>query len=80
MSTLTSTLDSSTIEEFKNQLRGELILPQDQGYDEARKIYNAMIDKRPGMIAKCANVADVISAVNFGRNNGITVSIRGGWP
>ncbi|MCG2459789.1 FAD-binding oxidoreductase [Flavobacteriaceae bacterium F89] len=68
----------SKIEEFKNLLRGELILPRDNNYDETRKVYNGMIDKRPDMIAKCKNTADVITAVNFGRENEMLVSIRGG--
>jgi len=71
-------LDHSLIEEFGNQLRGEIILPQDANYDEARKVYNGMIDKRPGMIAKCVDVADVIASVNFGRDNNLLVAVRGG--
>ena len=50
----------------------------DKEYDEARKLYNGMIDKRPLLIARCADVADVITAVNFGRDNGLLVAIRGG--
>ena len=73
-----ATLETSVIEEFKNQLRGELILPQDAAYDETRKVYNGMINKKPGMIAKCVDVADVITAVNFGRTNNLLVSVRGG--
>ena len=60
------------------QLRGELIQPSHARYDEARKVYNAMIDRRPALIARCADVADVIYAVNFGRDNGLTVAVRGG--
>ncbi|MGH3146526.1 MAG: FAD-binding oxidoreductase [Rubrobacter sp.] len=59
-------------------MRGELIQPGEDGYDEARKIYNGMIDKRPALIAYCADVADVISAVNFARENDVLVAIRGG--
>src|SRR6266540_4613484 len=66
------------IQEFRNALRGSLILPQDKEYNEARKVYNAMIDKRPLMIARCADVADVIACVNFGRENNICTAIRGG--
>src|SRR5260370_11460578 len=68
-------LDSSTL---KASLRGELIQPGDEGYDAARKVYNGMIGKRPALIARCADVADVIATVNFGRENGLLVSIRGG--
>jgi FAD/FMN-containing dehydrogenase len=67
-----------TLDEFKTSLRGELIQPGDEQYETARKVYNAMIDRRPRLIARCANVADVISAVNFARDNEMLVSIRGG--
>jgi FAD/FMN-containing dehydrogenase len=70
--------DENTILEFKQSLRGELIQPSDEGYDGARKVYNAMIDRRPGLIARCADVADVITAVNFGRENNLLVAVRGG--
>jgi hypothetical protein len=67
-----------SINEFSTQLRGELIQPGDPAYDEARKVYNGMIDKRPALIAQCVDAADVISAVNFGRENDVTIAIRGG--
>ena len=51
-------------------LRGELIGPDDSGYDEARAVYNAMIDRRPAVIARCADVADVIAVVDFARRRG----------
>ncbi len=68
----------SKIENFQINLRGELILPQDENYDQSRKVYNAMIDKSPAMIAKCVDVADVIHAVNYGRENSLLVAVRGG--
>ena len=71
-------LDESTFEQFKTALRGELIQPGDLGYDEARKVYNAMIEKRPRMIARCSDVADVISCVNFARENEVLLAVRGG--
>jgi FAD/FMN-containing dehydrogenase len=71
-------IKETSIQEFTVSLRGELILPEHAGYEEARKIYNAMIDRRPSMILRCADVADVISAVNFGRENGMLTAIRGG--
>lgn len=74
----TSKIDAEAIENFKNQLRGELILPNDTNYDESRKVYNGMIDKRPAMIAKCNDVTDVVTATSFGRDNNMLVSIRGG--
>ncbi len=71
-------LNEETINKFSDSLRGELINPSDSNYDESRKVYNGMIDRHPAMIAKCADVADVISAVNFGRDNNVLISIRGG--
>jgi FAD/FMN-containing dehydrogenase len=65
------------IGEFKAGLRGELIRPADTGYDTARKIFNAMIDRRPDFIVRCAGVADVISAVNFARSHELLVAVRG---
>jgi FAD/FMN-containing dehydrogenase len=66
------------VEAFKSSLRGELLLPGDEGYDEARAVWNGMIDKRPALIARCTGVADVIDAVNFARTNNLLVSVRGG--
>src|SRR2546428_3697693 len=77
-STTAAVLEKAGIETLKASLRGELFQPNDEGYDAVRKVYNGMIDKRPLLIARCADVADVIAAVNFGRENGLLVSIRGG--
>lgn len=71
-------LDEAAVEEFKGTLRGELIQPGDSDYDEARKVYNGSINKRPSMIAHCADVADVISCVNFARENDRLLAVRGG--
>jgi FAD/FMN-containing dehydrogenase len=71
-------LDAATVEQFKVSLRGPLIQPGDEGYDEARKVYNAMIAKRPRMIAYCADVADVMASVNFARENDVLLAVRGG--
>ena len=71
-------LNEESIKNFQANLRGELIQPNDEGYDSARKVYNAMIDRRPRLIARCADVADVIAAVNFGRENNMLVAIRSG--
>ncbi|MGB7567546.1 MAG: FAD-binding oxidoreductase [Chitinivibrionales bacterium] len=71
-------LDDKVLSQFKAGLRGEMIGPQDVGYDVARKVHNGMIDRHPRMIAKCANVADVMHAVHFGRENKMLVSIRSG--
>ncbi len=70
--------DGSAIEGLRAGLRGELIQPSDENYHEARKVYNAMIDRRPALIARCADVADVIVSVNFARENGVLLAVRGG--
>src|SRR5262245_13355861 len=71
-------LNAEAIEQFRKGLRGHHLLRGDDGYDAARKIYNAMIDHRPAIIARCAGVADVIDAVDFARSDGLLVSVRGG--
>jgi FAD/FMN-containing dehydrogenase len=71
------TPDEPRIAEFKTSLRGLLIRPGDDGYDAARKIHNAMIDRRPDFIVRCAGIADVIGAVNFARSHRLSVAIRG---
>src|SRR3954452_4258142 len=71
-------MQHEAITQFKGQLRGELIEPTDTRYEEARKVYNAMISRKPRLIARCADVADVITAVHFGRQQGLSVSIRSG--
>ena len=71
-------LESAVIEDLASQISGTLILPQDEDYDEARKVYNGMIDKHPGLIVNCVDAADVISCVNFGRENNVLIAVRGG--
>ncbi|MFI5278485.1 MAG: FAD-binding oxidoreductase, partial [Ktedonobacterales bacterium] len=71
-------VDEASITAFKAQVRGELIQPGDAGYDAARKVYNGMFDKRPRFIARCVDVADVISCVNFARDTGLLLAVRGG--
>jgi FAD/FMN-containing dehydrogenase len=65
-------------ERLRDRFRGEIIEPGDKTYDSARKVYNAMIDKRPRLIARCVDVADVIAAVQYGRENNLLTAIRGG--
>ena len=64
--------------EFRNQLRGELIEPADERYETERRVYNAMIDRKPRMIVRCADVADVIASVKFAQKQKLQVSIRSG--
>lgn len=67
-----------TIDELREQVRGETITPDDIGYEEARTVYNAMIDRRPRVVVRPADVADVIATVNFARENELDLSVRGG--
>jgi FAD/FMN-containing dehydrogenase len=71
-------LDRSGVAALRKLLRGPLLQPADQGYDEARTIWNAMITKRPAVIARVSGSADVIACVNFARENGLPLSVRGG--
>jgi FAD/FMN-containing dehydrogenase len=73
-----SKLAEQAVNAFAAQLQGEVIQPGNTRYDETRKVYNAMIDKRPALIARCKDTNDVINAINFGRNNQMTVAVRGG--
>ena len=71
-------IDETAVADFQASLRGELIQPGDVSYDEARAVYNAMIDKSPALIARCVDAADVITAVNFARENNVLLAVRGG--
>ena len=75
--TTTPVLEEAAVEGLRAELRGELVQPGDEAYDEARKVYNGMIDKRPRLIARCADAADVIAAVNFARENDLLLAVRG---
>jgi FAD/FMN-containing dehydrogenase len=66
------------ITDFRSQIRGAVIEPTDSGYDEARKVFNGMIDRKPRLIAMCTDTADVLAAVRMAKANGLQVSIRGG--
>jgi FAD/FMN-containing dehydrogenase len=70
--------NETSVIEFRKSLKGSVVEPSDKGYDEARKVYNAMISKRPRLIVKCADVADVIQSVNFARENKILLAVRSG--
>jgi FAD/FMN-containing dehydrogenase len=70
-------LQNEVIADLRSRVRGEVLLPGDAGYDAARKIWNAMIDRKPGLIVRCAGVADVMSSVRLARDHGLLVSVRG---
>ena len=78
MKTIIRDLVGDKIETFTSQLRGEIVMPSDAIYNDERKVYNGMMNKLPGMIVKCVDVADVIASVNFGRENNLLISVRGG--
>jgi FAD/FMN-containing dehydrogenase len=66
------------IETLKNNVKGQIVLPDDPNYNEVRKIWNAMIDRRPAVIVQCAEAEDVPHAISYARENGLEISIRGG--
>ena len=71
-------VEMTAVEALNEDLRGSVLLPTSAGYDDARRIWNAMIDRRPAIIARCAGAADVASAVNFARAHDLLVAVRGG--
>jgi FAD/FMN-containing dehydrogenase len=72
------TISETLIHEFKSSLRGPLLRPGTSEYEDARRIWNANIVKNPALIAKCTGVADIVQSVNFARDNGLLVSVKGG--
>jgi hypothetical protein len=70
-------VDESSVRDFEASLRGKLLRPVDDVYDEARKVFNGMIDKRPAFIARCSDSSDVIKSVNFARAHDLLVAVRG---
>jgi FAD/FMN-containing dehydrogenase len=71
-------IEETAIEELRGAFGGSLLQRDDEGYDAARTIFNAMIDRRPGVIARCNGVADVIGAVRFARDNDLPIAVKGG--
>ena len=67
-----------TIEQLRERVRGEVVTPSDAGYEDARKVYNAMIDRRPAAVVRCAETGDVSAAVDFARTSELDLAIRGG--
>ncbi|PZX47777.1 FAD-binding oxidoreductase [Algoriphagus chordae] len=78
MATQLTDLDVTLLDNLSAQLKGKLVLSTDKEYDNTRKVFNGMIDKHPGMFVMCTDVADVVAAVNFARENKLALAIRGG--
>ena len=71
-------IGEESVEELRQKLRGQLVLPGDETYDDVRMVWNAMIDRKPALIVRCAGVSDVINSVNFARDNDLLLAVRGG--
>src|SRR5947208_7167692 len=74
----TKTVDAGAIRDLEGALRGKIFEQSSPGYDEARTIWNAMVDRKPGLIVRCLGSADVMLAIRFARDNGLLVAVRGG--
>ena len=72
------TLDGASLEKLKSSLRGALLFPGDEGYDTSRTVWNAMIDRKPALVARCAGVADIRQAVTFAQTHRLLTAVKGG--
>src|SRR5437588_6947004 len=71
-------LQDGTVDQLRETVGGAVITPVDPAYGEARRVWNGMVDRRPAVVVRCASTADVVAAVNFGREHDLVVSVRGG--
>ena len=71
-------MSAAKLDRLREQVRGRVTAPGDEGYDEARGVYNAMIDKRPAVVVRAETAGDVMAAVNFARDAGLDLAVRGG--
>jgi FAD/FMN-containing dehydrogenase len=78
VSVVTATIDSERLEALTSTFSGSILLPVDGAYDDARRVHNGLIDRRPALIARCRGTADVADAIAFARSNGLELSVRGG--
>ena len=76
--TASAGLPDATVDQLRRSLNGQLLLPGEPSYDDARTVWNGMIDKRPALIARCTNTSDVVAGVNFAREHNLLVAVRGG--
>jgi FAD/FMN-containing dehydrogenase len=75
---MTAVLGRATIEELRQGVGGTVVAPEDAGYDEARAVWNGMIDRRPALVVRCVEIEDVVAAVQFARSQGLEIAVRGG--
>src|SRR5436190_8581540 len=73
-----ATLNPEATQAFQEGLRGQVLRPGDPGYDDARALWNGLIDRRPALIVQCSGAADVVDSVNFARDHGLLLSVKGG--
>src|SRR6266511_4780428 len=73
-----SSVSASALASFRASFRGELVLPSDEEYEAARRVWNASIDRRPALIARCSGVVDVVRAIGFARDHDLLLAVRGG--
>ena len=71
-------IEQTTVENFAEQVNAQVLQPGDDGYDEARTVWNAMIDRKPAAIVRCTGAADVMAAVDFARDLDLLLSVKGG--
>ena len=71
------TMTAKTPDALREQVRGEVIVPDDADYDDARRVHNGMIDKRPAVVVRVANAGDVMATVRYARDNDLDLSMRG---
>src|SRR3954468_23384358 len=76
--TTTPTISTEGLDALRVSFSGAVLAPGDEGYEEARRVHNGLIDRRPALIARCRNAADVADAVRFARESGLEISVRGG--
>ena len=75
---MAASIDPASVDDLRASFRGEIIRPVDAGYDQHRRVWNGSIDRRPGLIARCTGVADVMAAVRFARKHQLLTAVRGG--
>ena len=75
---MTTPITTTTFDGLRSRFRGALLRPGEEGYDEARRVWNGAIDRRPALVARCAGTDDVVTAVRFARAQGLELTVKGG--